>query len=346
MRRRDLVGVAGGLAWGGLAGGAAAQGRLETSRLALGFGLDPVFAPHIVAMQKGWLREAGFTEVTTRSFTSGALAGEALLANEIQLWTPGNLPPVAMASTGIPVVVLGTNCIATEAEKLVARKDANIRTPEDLYRIRIGLLAGSTASATLANLAKAYNLEERRLQVVNMQPPEQLAALNGGQIGALLCWQPWGYNALKNEAMELVHSGTRSNFAANRGAAVQVSVTRSLFVANQDFVRRNPNATRALMGVLVRAQRHVADRANRAEVLALVAEQTRQPRDLVEAIWDEYVFDPIFDERYVADMDGMAQYLVASGRARQARPVLDFTFTDPVAAADPALVRTAGRWRG
>lgn len=341
-RRHLLIASAGALAAPGVA---RAQARVETARLALGFGLDPVFAPHILAMQKGWLREAGFTEVTTRSFTSGALAGEALMANEIQLWTPGNLPPISMAHTGIPIVVLGTNCIAAEAEKLVARRDANIRTPEDLYRIRIGLLVGSTASATLSNLARRYNLDERRLQVVNMQPPEQLAALNGGQIGALLCWQPWGYNALRSDAMELVHSGTRSNFAANRGEAAQISVTRSLFCAGGDFVRRNPNAVRALMAVLVRAQRYVADPANRAEVLPLVAEQTRQPRELVEAIWGEYAFNPAFDDAYVADMESMTQYLVASGRARQARHPLDYTFTDPVAAADPALVRTPGRWR-
>jgi ABC-type nitrate/sulfonate/bicarbonate transport system substrate-binding protein len=343
MQRRHLL-IAAGAALA--APPAMAQTRPETARLALGFGLDPVFAPHIVAMQKGWLREAGFTDVTTRSFTGGALAGEALLANEIQLWTPGNLPPISMAHTGIPIVVLGTNCIATEAENLVARKDANIRAPEDLYRIRIGLLAGSTASATLSNLAKHYNLDERRLQVVNMPPPEQLAALNGNQIGALLCWQPWGYNALRSDAMELIHSGTRSNFSTNRGAAVQISATRSLFVASQEFVRRNPNATRALVAVLLRAQKYVADPANRAEVLPLVAQETRQPRELVEAIWDEYVFNPVFDQAYVADMENMTQYLVSSGRVRQARNPLDYTFTDPLAAADPALVRVPGRWRG
>lgn len=342
MHRRELLIATGALA----APAALAQPRLEISRLALGFGLDPVFAPHIVAMQKGWLREAGFTEVTTRSFTGGALAGEALLVNEIQLWTPGNLPPISMAHTGIPVVVLGTNCIATEAEQLVARKDANIRAPEDLYRIRIGLLSGSTASATLSNLAKLYNLDERRLQVVNMPPPEQLAALNAGQIGALLCWQPWGYNARRSDAMELIHTGTTSNLASNRGAAVQISATRSLFVASQDFCRRNPNATRALMAVLVRAQKYVADPANRAEILPLVAQETRQPRELVEAIWGEYVFNPAFDQAYVADMENMTQYLVSSGRVRQARHPLDFTFSEPVAAADPALVRVPGRWRG
>jgi ABC-type nitrate/sulfonate/bicarbonate transport system substrate-binding protein len=342
MHRRTLLIATGALA----APAALAQPRVETARLALGFGLDPVFAPHIVAMQKGWLREAGFTEVTTRSFTGGALAGEALLANEIQLWTPGNLPPISMAHTGIPVVVLGTNCIATEAEQLVARKDANIRAPEDLYRIRIGLLAGSTASATLSNLAKLYNLDERRLQVVNMPPPEQLAALNAGQIGALLCWQPWGYNARRGDAMELLHTGTTSNFASNRGAAVQISATRSLFVASQEFCRRNPNATRALMAVLVRAQKYVADPANLGEILPLVAQETRQPRELVEAIWREYVFDPAFDQAYVTDMETMTQYLVSSGRVRQARHPLDYTFSEPVAAADPSLVRVPGRWRG
>jgi ABC-type nitrate/sulfonate/bicarbonate transport system substrate-binding protein len=342
MNRRTLLIATGALA----APAAVAQPRVETARLALGFGLDPVFAPHIVAMQKGWLREAGFTEVTTRSFTGGALAGEALLANEIQLWTPGNLPPISMAHTGIPVVVLGTNCIATEAEQLVARKDANIRAPEDLYRIRIGLLAGSTASATLSNLAKLYNLDERRLQVVNMPPPEQLAALNAGQIGALLCWQPWGYNARRSDAMELIHTGTTSNFASNRGAAVQISATRSLFVASQEFCRRNPNATRALMAVLVRAQKYVADPANRAEIMPLIAQETRQPRELVEAIWGEYAFNPAFDQAYVADMESMTRYLVSSGRVRQARHPLDYTFSEPVAAADPALVRVPGRWRG
>jgi ABC-type nitrate/sulfonate/bicarbonate transport system substrate-binding protein len=343
MQRRSILIAAGATL---AAPAAIAQPRVETGRLALGFGLDPVFAPHIVAMQKGWLREAGFTDVTTRSFTGGALAGEALLANEIQLWTPGNLPPISMAHTGIPVVLLGTNCIATEAEQLVARKDANIRGPEDLYRIRIGLLAGSTASATLSNLARHYNLDERRLQVVNMPPPEQLAALNGGQIGALLCWQPWGYNARRNEAMELVHTGTYSNFASNRGAAVQVSATRSVFVASQEFCRRNPNAVRALVAVLLRAQKYVADPANRAEVLPLVARETRQPAELVAAIWDQYVFDAAFSEAFVADMESMTQYLVRSGRVRQARHPLDYTFSEPLAAADPSLVRVPGRWRG
>jgi ABC-type nitrate/sulfonate/bicarbonate transport system substrate-binding protein len=346
MQRRQFITVTAAVAAAAvLPRQALSQQKPETSKLALGFGLDPVFAPHIVAMHKGWLKDAGFTEVTTKSFTGGALAGEALIAGEIALWTPGNLPPISMAHTGIPIVVLGTNCIATAAEKLVARKDANVRKPSDLYNIKIGLLAGSTASATLSNLARHYGLDEKKLQVVNMPPPEQLAGINSGAIQALLCWQPWGYNAMKDGKAELVHSGTVSGFESNRGAQVQISATRSLFVASQDFVRKNPIATRVLMANLVKGQRYVADPGNRTEVVALVAEYTKQDKGLVEAIWGEYVFDPAFDEKYVADMQSMTQYLLASGRVKNAKHPLDYTYSDPVGAADPAAVEQPGRWK-
>jgi ABC-type nitrate/sulfonate/bicarbonate transport system substrate-binding protein len=316
----------------------------ETSSLAMGFGLDPVFAPHILAMEKGWLAEAGFTEIATRSFTGGALAGEALLSGDIQLWTPGNLPPISMAHNDIPIVVLGTNCIASAADKLVARVDAEIKAPEDLYDIEIGLLAGSTASAFLHNLARHYDLDESRLTVVNMPPPEQLSSLNSGAIQAMICWEPWGHNAASSEIGELIHTGEVSHFEANRGEAVKVSTTRSLFVASQDFVRANPEATHLLMQTLIRAQRYVADPANWPEVLELVAATTQQEPALVEAIWNEYVFDPAVDQAYVDDMARMTEFLVASGRAPAALDPLSYTYTGAVASADPALVEVEGGW--
>jgi ABC-type nitrate/sulfonate/bicarbonate transport system substrate-binding protein len=158
----------------------------------------------------------------------------------------------------------------------------------------------------------------------------------------MLCWQPWGRNAVKAGG-ELLHTGTTSYFEANRGQPAQVSATRSLFVASQDFVRKNPNAVRALMAALVRGQKYAADPANRAEVIGLVAQETKQDRALVEAIWDQYVFNPAFDEAYVADMRSMASYLVASGRLKSVTDPMDYTYTAPVAAADQGLVKVQGR---
>ena len=61
----------------------------------------------------------------------------------------------------------------------------------------------------------------------------------------MLCWQPWGYNALKAGNTELIHTGLESRLRGEQGQNAQISYTRSLFVASQEFVRKNPIATRA-----------------------------------------------------------------------------------------------------
>jgi ABC-type nitrate/sulfonate/bicarbonate transport system substrate-binding protein len=345
-RRRLLASTA-------LAAGAAAapalvraQGdRPEQTTLSFGFGIDPPFAPHILGMTQGWFREAGFTEVRQQTFTAGALAGEALLAGEIQVWTPGNLPPISMASNGNPVVVLGTNCVNWNLEKLVVRQDAGVNAPEDLYRAKIGLLQGSTSSAFLYTLAQHYRLDQQRLQVVNLPPPEQLAALTSNNVQGLLCWEPWPYRALAAGGTKLVHTGTTSHFAANNGAAVKVSDNRSIFVASQDFVRRNPRTVAAAMRVLVRGIRQCADPAKTDETIRIFSEFQRQDAAVNRAIWNNYVFNPAFDQAYVDDMERTAAFLEATGRIRRRVNVLDYSYSEPMKQIDPALVRVEGRWR-
>jgi enamine deaminase RidA (YjgF/YER057c/UK114 family) len=112
-----------------------------------------------------------------------------------------------------------------------------------------------------------------------------------------------------------------------------------------DLVKEALEGVGMTLADVVKTRIYVADPAHRADILPMIAEQTRQPRELVEAIWGQYVFDPAFDQAYVADMENMTAYLVASGRVRQARNPLDYTYTDPVAAADPALVKVPGRWK-
>lgn len=236
----------------------------ESTRLALSFGKELTFVPHMVAIEKRWLRDAGFIEVTTRTYSDESNAREALVAGELAMWTSGNLPAVTMAHSGVPVVVLATNAITTVTpDKLVGPKDANPRAPEDPYRTRIG----------------------------------------------------------------------------------QMAHTRSLFVASEAYVRKNPVATRQMVSALVKAQRYAADPSNRDEVIDLFSRATGQEKTVATAIWDEYVFDPTIDQAYVDDMKAITGYLVASGSIQGPKDPLDYTYSDPLAAADPALVKIAGRFK-
>jgi ABC-type nitrate/sulfonate/bicarbonate transport system substrate-binding protein len=324
---------------------ASAAAAPEIKKLSLGFGIDPPFAIHIVAMQKGWFHDAGFTDVETKNFTSGNAAGEALVAGDIQLWTPGNLPPIAMYHNGIPIVVLGTDSVNHADDKLVARKDANVKSPDDLYRIKIGLLAGSTASNDLHNLAKHYKLDEKRLKVVNLAPPEQLAALRSGEVQAFLAWEPWPYKALQEGIGAVVCTGLVSHFAKNNGAQVKISNNRSVWVASQEFVRKNPNTTQAIVNVLLRAQRYVANPKNRQGVIDSFSKFEKESAAMNSAIWNNFVFDGTMDKGYVQDMENTASYLASTGRIKKRVNVLEYTYTAPIEKFDASLVRVKGLWK-
>ena len=236
------------------------------------------------------------------------------MGGDIHLWTPGNLPPISMAHNGAPVIVdAGTNCVNWTLEKLTVRRDANITKPEDLYRIKIGLLQGSTSSAFLYYLAKHYGLDEKRLHVVNLPPPEQLASLLSNAVQGLICWEPWPARALQSGETVVVHTGTTSNFAANAGQSVKVSDNRSIWVVSQEFERKNPKTVQAMMRVLVRAQRYVADPKNTDEAIKLFSDFQKQDAELNRKIWNNYVFMPVFDDAYVSDMEHTADFLEATG---------------------------------
>jgi ABC-type nitrate/sulfonate/bicarbonate transport system substrate-binding protein len=345
MRVLVVLAVVVALAVGALTGMVGGQTRApEVKTLVLGFGVDPVFAPHIVAMQKGWFKEAGFDAVETKTFTAGALAGEALAAGQIHLWTPGNVPPISMRHNGLPIVILGTNALAY-IEKLVVRQDANISQPADLYRARIGLLEGSTASAVLANLSAHYTLDPKRLQVVNLPPPEQLTSLLNNNIQAFLVWNPWPYLAQQKGGVKILHTGTVSHFAGDDGKTVRTSNTRSVFVASEQFVRRSPNAARAMMRTLLRAQAYVADPKHRDEVVEMISKQMNQPVEQNRALWGDYSFDWRFTEAYVEDMKAYTDFLARTGRIKRPVDPLSYTYTGYVEEFQPGAVTVKGTWR-
>lgn len=342
--KMTTMAAAAAVALGAFACGAIAQ-EPEVDSLSISIGVDLPFLPHIVAREKGWFEEAGFESVEFKTFMSGNLAGEALLADEIHLWTPGNLPPVSMAHNGIPVVILGTNAVSHGLEKIVVRTDASVDGPEDLYDVTLGLLLSSTSGALLGNLADHYRLDRARIKAVNLAPPEAMAAMANNEIQGIIFWEPWPYRALTEMDAELVHTGTTSHFEQNEGESVQVSNNRTVWVASQDWVRDNPNATQALVDVLVRAQNWVKDPANQEEALRIFSDYQDQPLDMNKSLIDNYTFDPTIDATYVEDMKAMADYLEETNRIADRKDILSFTYSEPLKAVDPSLVEVEGTWQ-
>ncbi len=342
---KTFVAATAALAMGAFAAGPGQAQEPEVDTLSMSIGVDLPFLVHIVAKEKGWFADAGFKTVEFKKFNSGNLAGEALLADEIQLWTPGNLPPIAMAHNGIPVVILGTNAVSHGLEKIVVRKDAGVEKPEDLYKVKLGLLVSSTSGALLGNVAKHYGLDMSKIQAVNLAPPEAMASLANNEIQGIIFWEPWPYKALNELDTKVIHTGTKSHFADNDGEDVEVSNNRTVWVASQDWVREHPNATKALVKVLLKAQAYVSDPKNRDEVLKIFSDFEDQPLEMNKALLDNYTFDPSIDQAYVDDMAAIGDFLEETNRIHDRRNVLTYTYCEPMKEVDPSLVTVDCQWQ-
>lgn len=327
----------------GQACGTAAGVTPEVKNLRLHFQADVAFVPVALAIKKGWFKDAGFENVEQKSFTAGALAGEALIAGEIDVWTPGNVPVINMRHNGKPVVVVG-NMAKSPVEKLVVRNDAGVNTPEDLSKVKIGLLSGSTAEAVLSNIANHYKLDASKLQVVNLPPPEQLTAFTKGDVQAILVWGPFNYQA-RDAGGKFVFNSNVSGFDADKGQPVIASHTRSPIVFSEDFMRKNPNTAKALLCVYVKAVEYASDPANKAEGVAALAELAKTPAEIIELSWDDFGFDGKLDQSYVDDMQNYTDYLAGAGRIQNPSSPLTYTYTGLLSELRPDWVQVTGEWK-
>lgn len=317
----------------------------EVKNLKISFGIDLPFAPHVIALKKGWFKEAGFESVEPKTFTAGALAGEALLAGEIQIWQPSNIPPTSMAHNAIPVVLVANGSTLTGLEKLVVRNDANVNKPEDLYNIKIGLLVGSSSGMMLNNIIEAYGLDKDKIQAVNLAPPEALASMAANEIQGLLIWEPWPYRALEEIDSKVVHTGLISQFDQNKGEPVQVANLRSVMVASQDFVRDNPNTIAAYLEVMAKAHAYAADPANKDEVVAAFAEYQKQPAKMSSDLYENYVYDLTIDDTFMSDVNAVADYLLAVGRIKSKMDASEFVYTGALKSVDSSLAKVDSDWK-
>lgn len=333
-------------ACGSDSGAGIADGTMETTTVSIGLGLDPGLAPQMVAIEKGFLEEEGFTDIKTSTYEAGALAGEALAAGEIDLWGPSNLPPISMRHNGVPIVIVGT-AASGWSEKLVVREDANVEEPEDLTKIKIGSLTGATSNI-VNNLAEANGLDPADFQTVNLTPPEQMVALANNEVQALIIWNPWPAQFQEQHPdvpVEYLWEQNTSHFPWADGEEMKASNSRMVFALREDFVRGNPDSSKALMSAMFRAQEWLSDEANRDEAIEIFAKYTDYPTEIIEQIWDDYVFAPNLDDVYLDDMTAYTEYLHDTGAINGQQDPASYTYADILEEYDSSAVDVDSGWQ-
>ncbi|AVS76647.1 taurine ABC transporter substrate-binding protein [Paracidovorax avenae] len=248
-RRRTLQGAALMLAGSLLCGTAAfAQAKKEVV-----IGYQDMVVPWRHAQEtKEVERRTGY-QVTYRKLGSGAEVVRALASGAIQIGEAGSSPIAAALSQGVPIEVFWVLDNINDAEALVARNGSGVNSLADLKGKKIGLPFVSTTHFHALVALQDAGIDPRTVRIVNLRPPEILAAWERGDIDATFVWDPV-LAKVKQSGKVLVTSG---QIAARTGKA-----TFDALAVNKEFARTHDAFLTQFVQVLADADK--AYTANKA----------------------------------------------------------------------------------
>lgn len=141
---------------------------------------------------------------------AGNVALERLMSGEAQFALAGNTPLAAALlqrggerSPDDPVVLASLG-LSTPEHFVIAVRERGVHAPQDLSGRRIGLRTGSSSHFGWSRFAEHHGLDQDTITLVDMPIARLREALLGGDVDAVVSWNPWSGPLLE----ELVDAAT------------------------------------------------------------------------------------------------------------------------------------------
>jgi len=188
-----------------------------------------------------------------------------------------------------------------------------VTKPDDFANISIGMATGSTVELAIRNFARAHNLDFSRFRFVNLQPPDQLSAFSSRQIQAVAFWQPWLHRAVSEFSARMYFTG-RKSYIAGAPTDVDWLTLPSGVLANRRLIREKPEAVRAFLAAILKAERFVNEQPQRAA--ATLGPDLRVTQLIMEAVLPTNVYSSTLDQSVIDGINGIQDFLIETRRLR------------------------------
>lgn len=238
-----------------LAAGIFASG-VAYAETSLVVGYQQIVGPFVAAIADGRFdaaaKEVGYT-IDWRQFSSAGDITTALASGDVPIGVLGSTGTAAAATRGVDLQLFWILDNIGKSEALVARDGSGITKPEDLSGKKVAVPFVSTSHFhLLVGMNQVWKVDPREVEILNLKPPQIVAAWQRGDIDAAYVWPP----ALS----EILKSGKVISDSEVVGAA-SVPTFDGLVVA-KEWAQDNPKLMEAFTKVL--AQSYADYNANKA----------------------------------------------------------------------------------
>ena len=191
MQRRHMLAT--GAAMALLARGLSARAAEKVLRIGV-----QKYGTLILLKTKGLLEEKlaplGY-QVEWTEFPAGPQLLEALNVGSIDFGTVGEAPPIFAQAAGAPIVYVGYEPPAPEAEAILVPKDSPLKGVGDLKGKKVALNKGSNVHYLLVKALENAGLKYTDVTPVFLKPSDARAAFEHGDVDAWVIWDPFQASA-------------------------------------------------------------------------------------------------------------------------------------------------------
>jgi len=212
------------------------------------------------------------TKIEYISFDSGRDVNTALAANAIDFGQLGSVPASVGIAQGLKYQVYFIHDVIGAAEALIAKE--GITDIAGLKGKKVATPFGSTAHFSLEALLQLENIPQKDLQIIDLQPPDIVAAWTRGDIDGSYVWQPHLGKLEQTGGTILITSAD----LAKKGI-----VTADLGVVTQEFATKYPDAVKKYVAVLNEAVRIYREDPDKA-IAALAKELNITPEETASSV--------------------------------------------------------------
>ncbi len=277
--------------------------------------------------------KAHHLDATLKLFDSGAAMGPALVAGSLSIIATGDIPAIPIFSAGAPVKALCPLSDFSSDQAIVVSKKISKAT--DLEGRKIALFKGSVASLLIEQYMRRNGGDISKVHLINMPPPQQLAALAAGEIDGYVSWEPFIWTGVKR--IPGAHVLARGNEPHH-----YIHVF-DLLVVRDDYLKSHANEIRDLLASLATALEMLrnaspAQMAHIAEDIRAV-EKINLPTEVLVGMMKKRRYTMTIDKTFIAAQATNTKFLKGMGKIGKEIPVTSWLDTGPLRAVRPDLVK-------
>lgn len=261
------------------------------------------------------------SQVEYLRFDAGRDVNTALAAKGIEFGVLGSTAAAVGISSGIAYNIIYLYDLIGLAEALVVRLD--IKAIDGIKGKKIAVPFSSTSHYSLLSLLKLEGIDQNEVTILDMVPPDMLAAWQRGDIDGGYLWQP---------TLDKIKSDGGTILASSEDLAKQGYATFDVAVVRSEFANQYPDVLKQYVAMLDQATKVYREQPQEA-AKALAAELGVTPEEALklakESIW--------LDSSEQADAKYLGVANQPGATAKALKDTADFMVTQKAISSAPDL---------